>query len=548
MATPVEPEVYWPGQWLRLWVLPLPNVQVLPFEQLELRADRPLLNLLAGEPLPWDPACIDQDVGGGLGHLAESDESDASDDSDFESADDGDEREDGSEGEGEGEGAREAAGDSADEPEDDAQLQEAMADAPLPPLPPPLHRRDPANANAVAALLELDDPVVPNAEELWRYLCHAERARRVSRDTPLPLAVAQTALQAEGDRPEMGVLVDTVGHGGRGKVQCRGGARVAIYALVPSSVSVWHLGLGQVQGETLRGAPWAGSVPPPPLAHEHMRTRQPQAHPLLQRRYSRHYAHLAAAPWALRLYDAYALVAHATRTLHALVNLGAGVDAEREAAAGGDGSGDRAGEGEGDGNGAALPAVEGPALRADAAVVAPCKAMPREPVAACFFLANLLPLSTKERSDLLRWPSTVRRLRFLDAVMTRMQESATLDCIHCGSEVTDVSQVFVARNKASALGTFVNPHGFVHQICTVHAARNLEAATIPTLADTWFPGYAWTILVCSVCQSHVGWRYDMDPVEAAASPNRLARFYGLLRSVLVLQRAPEPSSADVMLA
>lgn len=35
----------------------------------------------------------------------------------------------------------------------------------------------------------------------------------------------------------------------------------------------------------------------------------------------------------------------------------------------------------------------------------------------------------------------------------------------------------------------------------------------PCLQDTWFPGYAWTIMNCVRCFSHLGWKYTWVGIE-----------------------------------
>lgn len=63
---------------------------------------------------------------------------------------------------------------------------------------------------------------------------------------------------------------------------------------------------------------------------------------------------------------------------------------------------------------------------------------------------------------------------------------------------------------------FVNPAGYVHEVLTVRAARNLLHAGPPTTEFTWYPGYAWEIAHCARCTSHVGWRFTL--ADAPADP------------------------------
>jgi cereblon len=78
---------------------------------------------------------------------------------------------------------------------------------------------------------------------------------------------------------------------------------------------------------------------------------------------------------------------------------------------------------------------------------------------------------------------------------------------------------------------FVNPHGLVFEIVTLRQATNLLGVGRQTTEFTWFPGYAWQVVVCTRCTAHLGWAYD---AITNATP---ARFYGLIRSELTDEQA-----------
>jgi hypothetical protein len=58
----------------------------------------------------------------------------------------------------------------------------------------------------------------------------------------------------------------------------------------------------------------------------------------------------------------------------------------------------------------------------------------------------------------------------------------------------------------------------VHQTVTVRqlsVGARVRTEGYPTDQDTWFPGYAWTILYCRVCRNHLGWHFtSTDPAIA----------------------------------
>lgn len=38
---------------------------------------------------------------------------------------------------------------------------------------------------------------------------------------------------------------------------------------------------------------------------------------------------------------------------------------------------------------------------------------------------------------------------------------------------------------------------------------------------TWFPGYQWQIVLCTVCRSHLGWLFSADQAFFGLIANRL---------------------------
>ncbi len=71
-----------------------------------------------------------------------------------------------------------------------------------------------------------------------------------------------------------------------------------------------------------------------------------------------------------------------------------------------------------------------------------------------------------------------------------------------------------------------NPHGFVFEIGCFARAWGCRGVGPYTSEYSWFPGYAWQILQCSQCSSHLGWSFT--PVQAEG-----AGFFGLILDRLV---------------
>jgi cereblon len=75
--------------------------------------------------------------------------------------------------------------------------------------------------------------------------------------------------------------------------------------------------------------------------------------------------------------------------------------------------------------------------------------------------------------------------------------------------------------------TFLNPHGFVHEVVTVRWAENLKVEGASTTEFTWYSGYAWQAAWCAACGAHVGWSF------VTVEENDPPRFWGLRRDAIV---------------
>ncbi|CAJ1353918.1 unnamed protein product, partial [Effrenium voratum] len=77
---------------------------------------------------------------------------------------------------------------------------------------------------------------------------------------------------------------------------------------------------------------------------------------------------------------------------------------------------------------------------------------------------------------------------------------ASLRCRACGVRVAEL------RHHTGSSRHF-NPHGFLFHIGAFSQAC-ADLVGPATLADTWFPGYAWRLAACRGCEAHLGWRYE----------------------------------------
>lgn len=69
-----------------------------------------------------------------------------------------------------------------------------------------------------------------------------------------------------------------------------------------------------------------------------------------------------------------------------------------------------------------------------------------------------------------------------------------------------------------------NLEGYVHELFTVIKIENVELFGESSKKFSWFPGYAWTSIVCGrvECNVHLGWKFS-------ASKLLPKTFYGISR-------------------
>lgn len=97
-------------------------------------------------------------------------------------------------------------------------------------------------------------------------------------------------------------------------------------------------------------------------------------------------------------------------------------------------------------------------------------------------------------------------------------------CRECALPVADPREVFKLGEGPQL---YLNPHGILHEVVLVRAARNLLFVGDATLEHTWFAGWAWRIALCARCRSHLGWRYE------AADARSPPVFFGLRRAAIM---------------
>lgn len=144
----------------------------------------------------------------------------------------------------------------------------------------------------------------------------------------------------------------------------------------------------------------------------------------------------------------------------------------------------------------------------------------RKPDLLSFHIASKLPVSESTRQELLE----------IDGISYRLQREIQLLksfnlvlCKNCRTLIAKRSDM-VVMSSDGPVNAYVNPHGHVHEIITVHNASGLALLGSPAKAHSWFPGYAWTITNCAVCETNMGWLFT------ATKKNLLPKSFWGIRS------------------
>eukprot|EP00249_Psilotum_nudum_P021742 c28226_g1_i3 orf=384-2126(-) len=140
-----------------------------------------------------------------------------------------------------------------------------------------------------------------------------------------------------------------------------------------------------------------------------------------------------------------------------------------------------------------------------------------------YHIASKIPVQDATRQELLEIDGIVYRLQREIQLLECMDQ---IRCKNCLTEIARRSDMLV-MSADGPIGAYVNKYGYVHETLTLCRARGLILQGRPDTQHSWFPGYAWTIADCSVCESHMGWLFT-----AVTKNMRPKAFWGMRRSQL----------------
>ena len=99
-------------------------------------------------------------------------------------------------------------------------------------------------------------------------------------------------------------------------------------------------------------------------------------------------------------------------------------------------------------------------------------------------------------------------------------------CRMCETWLTSASYLIEVMGRPCRR-TYVNPHEIKCDIYTFGDCCDVLEHPHCTTEDTWFDGYAWRIIGCPGCGTHIGWKF-----EAQSAGLEIQGFYGLLTTSL----------------
>uniref|UniRef100_A0A5S6Q7Y7 Protein cereblon n=1 Tax=Trichuris muris TaxID=70415 RepID=A0A5S6Q7Y7_TRIMR len=159
--------------------------------------------------------------------------------------------------------------------------------------------------------------------------------------------------------------------------------------------------------------------------------------------------------------------------------------------------------------------------------------IPRDPTKLSFWIASKILITEPQKLELLGMNNVLERLQ----MEYKMAKQLTrIRCRDCNSDIGFMNDMF-SMNKEGPTAIFVNSRGITHEIVTLRSLRNVFCFGRPAAEMTWFKGYLWTILLCSSCTTHLGWKFLAE--EEGAEP---MSFYACTRLSIFTCASGEPFS------
>ncbi|NDV18226.1 hypothetical protein GO013_02180 [Pseudodesulfovibrio sp. JC047] len=102
-----------------------------------------------------------------------------------------------------------------------------------------------------------------------------------------------------------------------------------------------------------------------------------------------------------------------------------------------------------------------------------------------------------------------------------VEKRTRLICRQCRTPITrhDLGMTINGSHRH----VFFNPTGDIFELSCFASAKNILPTGPRTEEFTWFPGFAWQVVVCAGCMTQLGWRF-IGPDKG---------FFGLITRLLI---------------
>nr|XP_013097345.1 unnamed protein product [Stomoxys calcitrans] len=158
--------------------------------------------------------------------------------------------------------------------------------------------------------------------------------------------------------------------------------------------------------------------------------------------------------------------------------------------------------------------------------------MPNDPTQLSYWLVRNLHLPEKMLKSVFLANTVNTRLKL---IASTFKEEAVFSCRSCGTHIANCRELF-AMSKHGVQSQYCNSAGFIHETNTVYQVnrQNIRYNGSPSTEFSWFPGYQWHIIVCKICEHHLGWEFK------AVEPNLIPKqFFGISSSSVRVRSANE---------
>lgn len=152
-------------------------------------------------------------------------------------------------------------------------------------------------------------------------------------------------------------------------------------------------------------------------------------------------------------------------------------------------------------------------------VVLNVESCPADLVLLSFWLARNIPITEKQRSEIFQMNGVTQRIMALKNALSR---KCYFSCKRCENRLANYANV-ISMSK-EGVQNYCNPNGFIHETLTVSEVldNSLQLVGSPSNEFSWFPSYAWQILLCKECHGHIGWFFTTTTSNLSPS-----KFFGL---------------------